>query len=113
MSKDKDCISNYIQIIELFEKEELKQDLSETDIAQVSAYTLRFAYLESYGSVSDKKNVEEVAGFFSYFCNKYNNYSSLPGEVNLSFDVAYFSETTSFMGAAYIASDCPDSFLLQ
>ncbi len=76
-------------------------------------YTLRLSYLESYGSVNDKKSVEEAAVFFSYFCNKYNSYSSLPGEVNLSFDVAYFSDPTSFMGAAYTASNCSDGLLVR
>ena len=113
MSKDTDCTSNYTQILELFEKKELKQELSETETVQVLKYTLRLAYLESYGGVNDKKSVEEVAVFFSYFCNKYTSYSSLPGEVNLSFDVAYFSNPTSFMGAAYIASDCSDEFGAQ
>ena len=50
MSKDKSCIFDYAQILELFEKKELKQELSKTEIVQVHTYTLRLAYLESYGS---------------------------------------------------------------
>jgi hypothetical protein len=109
MSEDTNCIPN-IQILELFEKKELGQVLSKTEITQVYQYTLNLAFLQSYGNVNNTEDVEGVAEFFRYFCNKYNNYSSLPGEVNLSFDVAYFSDPTSFMGAAYTASNCSDEF---
>ena len=112
MSRDTSCLYNYTQVLQLFEKKELRQDLAKTEAMQVYEYTLRLAYLESYGSVNDKENVEEVAAFFSYFCKNYNYYS-LPGEVNLSFDVAYFSDQTSFMGTAYAKSDCTDSFWME
>jgi hypothetical protein len=113
MSEKLDCTCDYSQILNLFEKSELKESLSDNEVKQVNEYTLRLTYLESYANANNDKDIKEVAGFFSYFCNKYDSYSSLPGEVYLSFDVAYFSDPTAFMGKAYAASSCSDSFEVQ
>ena len=88
MSEKLDCTCDYSQILNLFEKSELKESLSDNEVKQVNEYTLRLTYLESYANANNDKDIKEVAGFFSYFCNKYDSYSSLPGEVYLSFDVA-------------------------
>ncbi len=110
MTKNTSCKKDYTHVLGLFEKKELKQDLSKAEIALVYKYTLELTYLESYANANNKEDVEKVSEFFSYFCNKYDNYSSLPGEVHLSFDVAYFSDPTSFMSSAYAASTCLNSF---
>ena len=113
MSEKLNCTYDDCQILNLFEKKELNKHLTTDEIKQVNNYTLRLAYLESYASISNENEIKEVAAFFSYFCNKYDNYSSLPGEVYLSFDIAYFSDSISFMAKAYAESNCSDSFEVQ
>jgi hypothetical protein len=63
MSKDICFMYDYNKVLGLFEKKELKQELSEIDILQVNKYALRLSYLESYGSAHDKESVKEIAIF--------------------------------------------------
>jgi hypothetical protein len=105
------CIENMlVPPTKLFEKQILKQDLSASETIQAHEFALLLTYLQDYGSANDKEKVEYIAQFFSYFCNQYDSYYSLPEEVKLSFDVAYFSGPETFMYAAHAASSCTDNF---
>lgn len=114
MFKDEFCSEDVlVPLVKLFEKKMLNQNLSMDEIKKVTGFSLDLTYLEAYGSVNDKSGIEYVSNFFSYFCNKYNNYFSLPNEVKLSFDVAYFSDTNTLMNVAYNASTCTSDFEAQ
>ena len=64
MSEKLDCTYDYSQILNLFEKSELKESLSDNEVKQVNEYTLRLTYLESYANANNDKDIKEVAGFF-------------------------------------------------
>ncbi|MBY0580109.1 MAG: hypothetical protein K2P53_00275 [Rickettsiales bacterium] len=52
MTKNTSCKKDYTHVLGLFEKKELKQDLSKAEIALVYKYTLELTYLESYANAN-------------------------------------------------------------
>jgi hypothetical protein len=89
----------------------LKQNLSVDETKQVYAFSLALTYLQDYGSAADKASVEYIAQFFSYLCETYDNYLSLPNELKSSFDVAHCSDKNTLMRVAYKASNCSNNFM--
>lgn len=78
---------------------------------QIIGFTAVLTALQDYASPDDEEAVSYVSKYYSYFCNHYVNYSSLPEEAKLSFQVANYSDFESFMGRAYASSNCaPDYF---
>lgn len=112
MSTDKLCKESMrVPPAALFEKKILNQSLSIDETKQVYDFSLSLTYLQDYGSASDEANITYVAQFFSYFCDKYDDYSSLPNQLKSGFDVAYYSDEKSFMNIAYNRSNCGSDFM--
>ena len=112
MSKNELCIENIaVPPTDLFEKKMLKQPLTVYETKQVYDFSLTLTYLQDYGSTADKASTEYIAQFFSYLCERYDDYLTLPNELKSSFDVAHYSHENAFMSTAYKTSNCSDSFM--
>jgi len=97
--------------MELIEKNMINpHDLTIAQLQQVLDSTSTLTILQEYANTNDKITIDYVSKYYTYFCNIYNSYSSLPEGAQLAFQTVNFSDVDSFIGKAYSLSSCSQDY---